>query len=379
MLTKTGRDTAFQTLINNTSSTILTQGTALMNDSEKRLIAAKDWPWLWRQYSISSVASTVTVTIASSGVFTLTAHGFSIGTPLYFTTTGALPTGLSSGTTYYVIAAGLTANAFEVSTKLYGTAVNTTGSQSGTHTVYTQRYSIPPYTQKPQSIYVTVGGYRYSPQEVSTTSEWDDLNSVQVSSDVVTKYRVYDGSIELYPRPSSANVVTFNGRRVAKDLSIADYSTGTIDIVTNGSTLVTGSGTTWTSPMAGRWIRITQSNTASSSGDGYWYEIDAVPSATTLILRKSYGGTSLTTGAGGAYVIGEVSLIPEPHDQLPVFEAAKIYFSSINPQPDRAKMYAEMVTDMYAQMFKDFSSKLDVVLNDGDSNEDLNPNLTVAY
>jgi len=51
-----------------------------------------------------------------------------------FTTTGALPTGITAGTTYYVIAAGLTANAFEVSATRGGSAVNTSGSQSGTHT-----------------------------------------------------------------------------------------------------------------------------------------------------------------------------------------------------------------------------------------------------
>jgi hypothetical protein len=77
----------------------------------------------------------VTVTIASPAVFTLTAHGLTLSDRVQFTTTGALPTGLSVGTTYYVIAAGLTANSFEVSTSQLGSAVNTSGSQSGTHTL----------------------------------------------------------------------------------------------------------------------------------------------------------------------------------------------------------------------------------------------------
>lgn len=76
-----------------------------------------------------------TVTIASPAVFSLTAHGFVAGTKLYFTTTGALPTGLVAGTGYYVIAAGLTANAFEVSATAGGSAINSTGSQSGVHSV----------------------------------------------------------------------------------------------------------------------------------------------------------------------------------------------------------------------------------------------------
>lgn len=85
--------------------------------------------------TISLVDSTsFTVTIASPAVFTATAHGLAVGDAITFYTTGALPTGLTVGTTYYVISAGFTANAFEVSVSSGGSAVNTTGSQSGSHT-----------------------------------------------------------------------------------------------------------------------------------------------------------------------------------------------------------------------------------------------------
>lgn len=379
MQTYTGRRNLFGNLCNNTSSTTLSLADTLINDSEKRLIATKDWPFLWRQYTISSVASTVTVTIASPGVFTLTAHAFNVGTAVYFSTTGALPTGLTAGTTYYVIAAGLTASAFEVSTQIGGAAVNTSGTQSGVHTVYTQSYALPAYTTKPQSVYVTVGSYRYVPYEVTTRQEWDRLNEVQITSNIPTHYFVYDGQIQIFPRQSSTNIITFNARRIAKDLQIADYSTGTIDIVTNGSTLVTGSGTTWTTPMAGRWLKITPSNTASASGDGFWYEIDAVPSATTLILRRPYAGTSLTTGAAGAYTIGEVSLIPEPFDQLPVFEALRIFYTSVDPDQAKATFYQNMSIELQKQMFNDYGAKTNVVLDSGTNDAPINPNLLISY
>lgn len=76
-----------------------------------------------------------TVTIASPAVFTRANHGFVAGDMIQFTTTGALPTGLLPNTTYYVIAAGLSANNFRVSATLNGVAVNTSGTQSGVHTV----------------------------------------------------------------------------------------------------------------------------------------------------------------------------------------------------------------------------------------------------
>lgn len=378
--TYTGRRNLFGSLVNNSASSTLTLADTLINMCEKRLLSAKDWPFLWRQYTVSSIASTVTVTIATPGVFTLTAHGFNIGTPVYFSTSSSLPTGLTAGVTYYVIAAGLTANAFEVSTTVNGTAVNTTGTQAGTHTVYTQRYALPANTEKPQSIYVTVGSYRYSPKEVSTRAEWDKLNEVQISSNIVTHWFYYDGAIEIFPRQSSSNVITFNARRIQKDLSVADYTTGTVDIVTNGSTLVTGSGTSWTTPMSGRWIKITPGNTATSSGDGYWYEIEAVTSTTTLILRKAYTGTSLTTGASAAYTIGEHSLIPEPHDMLPVYEGLKLYFTSVDPDVAKAQLYGQLLDGGYKQMFLDYGTKANVVLDEGiNSSGPINPNLLITY
>lgn len=379
MQTYTSRRNRFGDLANNSATATLALADSLMNLSEKRIISAKDWDFLDRQYTLTTVADTFTVTIASPGVFSLTAHGFTEGSVVYFSTTGALPTGLTAGRAYYVIKAGLTADAFQVSATIDGSAVNTSGTQSGTHTVTTARYVLPPYTSKPKSVYVTVGSYRYSPKEVPTQREWDYLNEVVITGNIATHYRIYDGFLELYPKPSSAdNVVTINARRVARDLSLADFTTGTVDIVTKGSQLVTGSGTSWTVPMAGRWIKITPSNTATADGDGYWYEIARVISSTTLVLRKPYMGTSLITGATAAYIIGEASLIPEPHDMLPVYEALKIYFTSVEPNSDKANLYAGLYNDGYAQMVRDQGSKQNVVLDDGSGGMDfLNPNLIV--
>ncbi|HEX5247516.1 MAG TPA: phage tail protein [Gaiellaceae bacterium] len=91
--------------------------------------------------AIVASKGTVTVTIASPGVFTLINHGLIVGDTVYLETTGALPTGLTADTPYYVIAAGLTSNAFELSTTRAGTAINTTGSQSGSHTLFYAPYA----------------------------------------------------------------------------------------------------------------------------------------------------------------------------------------------------------------------------------------------
>jgi microcystin-dependent protein len=83
----------------------------------------------------------VTVTIASPGVFTHTSHGLLAGDTVYLETTGTLPTGLSADTPYYVISSGLTANNFELSATRGGSAINTSGSQSGTHSLFYSPYA----------------------------------------------------------------------------------------------------------------------------------------------------------------------------------------------------------------------------------------------
>ena len=77
-----------------------------------------------------------TITIASPGVVTRNAHGLAANTPIRFTTTGALPTGITPNTTYFVLATDNTTNTFKFSASEGGAAVETTGSQNGDHTLF---------------------------------------------------------------------------------------------------------------------------------------------------------------------------------------------------------------------------------------------------
>ena len=75
----------------------------------------------------------VTMTIANPGVITLAGNLLSAGDGVIFYTTGALPTGITPGLTYYVVSP--TTDTFQVSTIVGGSPVVTSGSQSGTHTI----------------------------------------------------------------------------------------------------------------------------------------------------------------------------------------------------------------------------------------------------
>jgi len=87
---------------------------------------------------VGATTATVTITIAAPGVVTWSSHGLSTGTPVVFTTTGALPTGIVSGTTYYAVV--VDANTFQIASSVANaiaatpTVITTSGSQSGTHT-----------------------------------------------------------------------------------------------------------------------------------------------------------------------------------------------------------------------------------------------------
>ena len=82
-------------------------------------------------------SATVTISNASPGVITWEDHGLEAGDKITLATTGALPTGLSAATTYYVKTA-LDADTFTVSATNGGTVIDTSSAGSGTHTATTQ-------------------------------------------------------------------------------------------------------------------------------------------------------------------------------------------------------------------------------------------------
>jgi hypothetical protein len=98
-------------------------------DDSGTIRATRGYPWTY--------SATITMTIASPCVVTWNGHGLREGAPFIPTTTGALPTGLTAGTTYY-IGRSPGANTFNLATTpanaAAGTFINTSGSQSGTHT-----------------------------------------------------------------------------------------------------------------------------------------------------------------------------------------------------------------------------------------------------
>ncbi len=81
-----------------------------------------------------AISATVTISNASPGIVAYANHGFAANTPVVFTTTGGLPTGLTAARVYYVVTD--TANTFKVALTEGGSAINTSSAGSGVHTAY---------------------------------------------------------------------------------------------------------------------------------------------------------------------------------------------------------------------------------------------------
>lgn len=142
--------------------------------------------------SLQQINATCTMTIASPCVVTLAGHGYLGGERIMLATTGALPTGLSINTVYFI--KYIDANTFNLSLTSGGANINTSGSQSGTHTVWTIRTdSTLTYTQICGSQTNRVGNFivpfDFSPvYAVDTTAGKWRINIIQTGGTTGTYY-----------------------------------------------------------------------------------------------------------------------------------------------------------------------------------------------
>jgi hypothetical protein len=97
-------------------------------------------------HGTGTMTKTATVTFdTTSDLVNWMAHGFPAGARVTFTG-GTLPTGITSGTAYFVLSSGLTADNFKVATIRGGSAINLGGSPSGTttgqHGISRQKFTV---------------------------------------------------------------------------------------------------------------------------------------------------------------------------------------------------------------------------------------------
>lgn len=118
------------------SSTVTEADYTAYSTTEAGLFSAEALP----RRQVVSPAGAITLTIASPCVLTWTQSQLPENTPIYFTTSGALPTGITAGKIYFV--RRLTDSTYNLATKPDGQGISASGSQSGTHTGFATRHDV---------------------------------------------------------------------------------------------------------------------------------------------------------------------------------------------------------------------------------------------
>lgn len=178
-----------------------------------------------------------------------------------------------------------------------------------------QYYHYPPDFGHIVSVKVTIGSHDYPCNVVESNKHWDEINAISVSTQAIpTLYfpRAFDFGIYPIPQASTYTIEVTYAQKT-KDFTTEDYSTGTVQ-VSNNSTSVIGTGTTFSSDMVGRWF---------NGPDKKWYKIQSFVGVTEITLETFYEGNSET---GASYLIGESMDFPEELHNLPAMYAIGMYY-----------------------------------------------------
>lgn len=170
-----------------------------------------------------------------------------------------------------------------------------------------QYYHYPPGIVSIDAVSVTIGSISYPLDPIYGQHAWDWINSIQIQPTVIPKFifpRRDDFGI--YPTPQADDyIINFKSFMRFINMTIADYTIGTISVTQAGQTITVAGGGTFTPAMVGRWFVVTD---PTAPGQGFWYRIAAWQSSSALTLESAYQGD---TGSGLTYRIGQSPEIPE--------------------------------------------------------------------
>lgn len=247
-------------------------------------------------------------------------------------------------------------------------------SNEATYSIVTvaqqQAYKLPPDYSKLKTGTLTIGNLRWTPTEILNRQAWDNLNVFPYYADIPTYFFIYQNQFNFWPIPSSnGNTITFNYKRRIPDLSLTDYSTGTVSVA-NGATAVTGSGTafipTTNTVNESRWIQFPE-----NTGDNLWYQVASVDSATGITLYAPYTGITIS---GGTYVLGQMPILIEDFQDMLVWKAASIYFSSIVDNPKKKEEF-EALYNTKLRLLEEYAGTKTINVNLSRPHVNRNPNL----
>lgn len=138
--------------------------------------------------------------------------------------------------------------------------------------------------------------------------------------------------------------IRINYKKRIVDLTEEDYTTGSIE-VTNDSTVVTGTGTAWTSALVGQYINMP---------NGEWYEVVSVAGANALTIDQPYIGT---TQSGATYRIGQTDIFPEGYEYLTLYIALSDYFGGVDGGLTESQKWENRANELRQRMVEEYGQK----------------------
>ncbi len=261
-----------------------------------------------------------------------------------------------------------------------------------------QKYAIPAVVSKIKNDTITVGQLKYLSSPVQTRNEWDLLNTLPYTSDIVNNFFIYNGFVEFFPIPSTTgNIITFNYKARMPDFSSAflfsdtsgtaysagattfDYQAGSLSGLSIGSTAVTGASTSWNT--TGKFPLNTDVsfynlylNINAPYGEGIWYPISQFNSDTSLTLALPIVSAPSTTAASHGYAIGQLPVLDEDFHDMIVYGALMTYFSTIVKDPIKFEQAEKMYNNKLV-LLEDYAGTKQVNVDLGGSITPNNPNL----
>lgn len=211
----------------------------------------------------------------------------------------------------------------------------TTAEYTFSTTASTQYYPYPVNEITIEGMYITVGSVNFPLRIINSRMDWEQLNAILIQASALPQFyfpRANDFGIWPIPQAVYSGNISYHYRD--RNLSIADYLTGTVTLTLNSS-VVTGVGTTFTPAMVGRWLSVTD---PTAPGQGTWYQISSYTNATTLGLFRPWVNATVTTSSGG-YRIGEVPLIPDELHVTLVDGVTADFYAGMRKDLKSAQMY----------------------------------------
>ena len=194
-----------------------------------------------------------------------------------------------------------------------------------------QFYHKPPDVVTIESIAITINSIDYVLEPLGSTRHWDELNAVTFSGTAIpTVFFQRRDDFGVWPIPQDAYTMTMSFIPRFRDMSIDDFTTGTVT-VTNGDATLTHSATGFTAAMVGRWFKTTD--------DGQWYRVASFTDTANMELENVFQST---TAAGANFTIGESPEIPEELHEILAYRAAQMYFMQKRNDLKSASIWGNM-------------------------------------